>query len=201
MTVTTMTTQSRGGKTMMYRTSVAPFFSLRRDIDRLFEDALGRDSMQGGWAPAVDVREDGEALVLELELPGVSPEQVEVTAENGILTVRGEKSSERKEGDEDRRWHLVERSYGAFRRSFQLPKGVDEGQIDASFDHGVLTVRVPKSALPQPRKIEIRGAASGSRQVGSGESTRGGARSGNGGEQSSNRGSRESRDRETAGAR
>ena len=186
---------------MLYRTSIAPFYSLRRDIDRLFEDVLGRDAMQGGWAPAVDVREDEEALVLELELPGVSPEQVEVTAENGILTVRGEKRSERKEGDEERRWHLVERSYGAFRRSFQLPKGVDEGQIGAGFDHGVLTVRVPKSALPQPRKIQVRGATEGSRQVGSGEATRGTARNGNGGERSSSREGLESRERETARTR
>jgi HSP20 family protein len=150
---------------MMYRTSIAPFFSLRRDIDRLFEDVMGRDGAQGGWAPAVDVREDENALVLELEIPGVSPEQVEVTAENGVLTIRGEKRSERREDDEKRRWHLVERSYGAFHRAFQLPKGVDEGQIEASFDQGVLTVRVPKSALPQPRKIEIRGTASGAARV------------------------------------
>jgi HSP20 family protein len=187
---------------MLYRTSIAPFYSLRRDIDRLFEDVLGRDMTQGGWAPAVDVREDDDALVLELELPGVAPEQVEVTAENGILTVRGEKHSERKEGDEDRRWHLVERSYGAFRRAFQLPKGVDEGQIDASFEHGVLTVRVPKSALPQPRKIQVRGASEGSHRVTSGES-RGTTRAGNGsaGERNSGRETRENRERETAGTR
>ncbi|HEX6058977.1 MAG TPA: Hsp20/alpha crystallin family protein [Gemmatimonadaceae bacterium] len=150
---------------MMYRTSIAPFFSLRRDIDRLFEDVMGRDGTQGGWAPAVDVREDENALVLELEIPGVSPEQVEVTAENGVLTIRGEKRSERREDDEKRRWHLVERSYGAFHRAFQLPKGVDEGQIEASFDQGVLTVRVPKSALPQPRRIEIRGTTSDAARV------------------------------------
>jgi HSP20 family protein len=182
---------------MTYRTSITPFYSLRRDIDRLFEDVLGRDTAQGGWAPAVDVREDDDALVLELELPGVDPEQVEVTSENGILTVRGEKHSERKEGDEGRRWHMVERSYGSFRRSFQLPKGVDEGQIAAHFDQGVLTVRVPKSALPKPRKIQVRAASDGNRQVTSGESARPASRSGNG-----ERGSgRESRDRETAGSR
>jgi HSP20 family protein len=182
---------------MMYRTSITPFYSLRRDIDRLFEDVLGRDGTQGGWAPAVDVREEDEALVLELELPGVSPEQVEVTAENGILTVLGEKRSERKEGDEARRWHLLERSYGSFRRSFQLPKGVDEAQIEAHFDQGVLTVRVPKSALPQPRKIQVRATTEGNRQVASGDAARSTSRNG-GGERSS---PRESQERETAGRR
>lgn len=150
---------------MLYRTSIAPFFSLRRDIDRLFEDVMGRDGGGAGWAPPVDVREDDNALVLELELPGVAPEQVEVTAENGILTVRGEKRSERREDDDTRRWHFVERSYGAFHRAFQLPKGVDEGQIEATFAHGVLTVRVPKSALPQPRKIEVRASGQDARQI------------------------------------
>jgi HSP20 family protein len=157
---------------MLYRTSIAPFFSLRRDIDRLFDDVLGRDGGQTGWAPAVDVRESEDALVLDLELPGVAPEQVEVTAENGILTVRGEKRTERKEGDEKHRWHMVERSYGSFQRSFQLPQGVDEGQIEAHFEDGVLSVRVPKSALPQPRKIEIQGATSGQRQVSTGSGNR-----------------------------
>lgn len=160
---------------MLYRTSIAPFFSLRRDIDRLFEDVMGRDGPQGGWAPSVDIREDENALVLEVELPGVAPENVEVTAENGILTVRGDKRSERREDDDKRRWHLVERSYGSFHRAFQLPQGVDEGQIEAAFEQGVLTVRVPKSALPQPRKIEVRASSRGAQQVTAGGQTRDGS--------------------------
>ena len=154
---------------MLYRTSIAPFYSLRRDIDRLFEDVMGRDAAQGGWTPAVDVREEENALVLELELPGVNPEHVEVTAENGVLTIRGEKRSERKEGDEQRRWFMVERTHGAFHRAFQLPKGVDESQIEAAFEHGLLTVRVPHSALPQPRRIQVRnGGQREDRQVSGG---------------------------------
>jgi HSP20 family protein len=97
-------------------------------------------------------------LKLEFELPGVRPENVEVTAENGVLTVRGEKHAERKEGDQRGRYHVVERSWGTFQRSFQLPAGIDEDRIEASFDQGVLTVRIPKAALPQPRRIEIKGA-------------------------------------------
>ncbi|HEX8850577.1 MAG TPA: Hsp20/alpha crystallin family protein, partial [Gemmatimonadaceae bacterium] len=72
---------------------------------------------------------------------------------------------ERKEGNEEQ-YHLVERVYGAFSRSFQLPKNLDEGKIEASFEHGVLTVRIPKAALPQPKKIQVKaGASAGSEKV------------------------------------
>jgi HSP20 family protein len=139
---------------MLYGTSMTPFVGLRREIDRLFDDVTSGSNGRMAWMPAVDVREDRSSLTLEFELPGLEPDQVEVTAENGVLTVRGEKRAERKEGDE-RRYHLVERTYGSFSRSFQLPSGVDEGQIDAQFENGVLHVRIPKAALPRPRKIEI----------------------------------------------
>ena len=127
----------------------------RREIDRLFEDTFGR----AGWAPPVDVREDAKEIVLEVELPGIKPSDVEVTAENGIITIRGEKQSTTTEGTEGR-YHVVERSYGTFTRSFQLPTGVDERRIDADFEDGLLIVRVPKAALAQPRRIEIRNSGS-----------------------------------------
>ena len=139
---------------MLYGTSITPFVGLRREIDRLFDDVASGGTGRMAWMPAVDVREDASALTLEFELPGLEPEHVEVTAENGVLTVRGEKRVERKEGS-DRRYHLVERTYGSFSRSFQLPAGVDESQIDAQFENGVLQVRIPKAALPQPRRIEV----------------------------------------------
>ena len=132
-------------------------FGLRREIDRLFEDAFGgARASTVTWAPAVDVREDGKEISLDLELPGISPQNVEINVENGVLSIRGEKRVERKEG-EDARYHVVERTYGTFFRSFQLPQGVDEGQITAEFNNGVLSVRIPKAALPQPRKIQIAG--------------------------------------------
>lgn len=141
---------------MLYRSSVgAPYQSLRREIDRLFEDTLGRGDGSRGWVPAVDVRENEHELTLEFELPGIRADNVEVTFENGVLTVRGEKREERTEGDEQGRYHLVERNYGEFTRSFQLPPGIDESEISADFDNGVLSVHIPKSALPQPRKIEV----------------------------------------------
>ncbi len=141
---------------MIYRTGVStPLFGLRREIDRLFEDTFGRGEGTGSWMPAVDVRETEKQLSLEVELPGIRLEDVEITAENGILTIRGEKRGERKEGDENSRFHLVERTYGSFSRSFQLPQGLDDTKIDADYNDGILSVNIPKTALPQPRKIEI----------------------------------------------
>ncbi|HWL40632.1 MAG TPA: Hsp20/alpha crystallin family protein [Gemmatimonadaceae bacterium] len=138
---------------MLYRmTTTSPIFGLRREIDRLFEDTFTRDG--NGWTPAVDVQETESDLRVELELPGIRPEDVEITAENGVLTIRGEKRSERKEG-EQARYHIVERSYGSFMRTFQLPQGVDEEQIAAEFENGILCLRIPKAALPQARRIQI----------------------------------------------
>ena len=141
---------------MVYRISqTSPVFGLRREIDRLFEDTFGRDSARSGWAPAIDVREDGKEIVVEVELPGIKPSDVEVTSENGVLTIRGEKQSTMTENTEGR-YHVTERSYGSFTRSFQLPNGVDERRIEADFCDGLLLIHVPKAALAQPRKIEIR---------------------------------------------
>jgi HSP20 family protein len=145
---------------MVYRGSLTgPVFGLRREIDRLFEDTFGGDARRSGWAPAVDIREDNQEIVLEVELPGIKPSDVEVTAENGVLTIRGEKQSTSAEGTEGR-YHVIERSYGSFTRSFQLPTGVDERRIDAEFQDGLLSVHIPKAALAQPRKIEIRNSGS-----------------------------------------
>ena len=141
---------------MLYRTSVsAPVFGLRREIDRLFEDTFGRGDNATGWTPAVDVRESEKELRIDVELPGISADEVELTAENGVLTISGEKRTERKEGDEQSRFHVVERSYGSFLRSFQLPKGLDESKIEADFNNGILSIHMPKTALPQPKKIQI----------------------------------------------
>src|SRR5206468_5614653 len=137
---------------MLYGMTKSPIFGLRREIDRLFDDTFARDGFN--WTPAVDVTENDSEIRLDLELPGLKPEDVELTAENGILTVRGEKKTERKEG-EDNRYHVVERTYGSFLRTFQLPQGIDENQIKAEFENGILSIRIPKAALPQPKRIQI----------------------------------------------
>jgi HSP20 family protein len=143
---------------MVYGTTLAPLFTLRREMDRLFDDTLGRrGASPSAWIPAVDVREQEADYVFELELPGVDPERVEVSTDNGILTVSGEKTAERREEGEGK-WHIVERMTGSFRRTFQLPQNVKEDKTEATFRHGVLTVRVPKAEVPKPKKIAVKSA-------------------------------------------
>jgi HSP20 family protein len=145
----------------MVRTTkfTAPVFGLRREIDKLFEDTFGNAGMPllstNGWLPAVDVKETDDALLFDLEMPGVAEDKLEITCEGGVLAVAGEKSSVRKEGEQGK-WHIVERSFGSFRRSFQLPTNVQEDKIDATLTNGVLHVRVPKMELPKPKKIEVK---------------------------------------------
>lgn len=145
----------------MVRTTkfAAPVFGLRREIDKLFEDAFGNAAApllsSNGWLPAVDVKETNDALLFDLEMPGVAEDRLEITCESGVLAVSGEKSAVRKEGDEGK-WHIVERTFGSFRRSFQLPTNVQEDNIEATLTNGVLHVRVPKMELPKPRKIEVK---------------------------------------------
>ncbi len=152
---------------MLYGMTTSPIFGLRREIDRLFDDTFTRDGFN--WTPAVDIKENDSEIRLDLELPGLKPEDVELTAENGVLTVRGEKKTERKEGEENR-YHVVERTYGSFFRTFQLPQGIDEEQIKAEFENGILSIHIPKAALPQPKRIQIGGAMQQKQQaaVGSG---------------------------------
>ncbi len=164
---------------------LSPIFGLRREIDRLFDDAFVSRGGGTNWHPAVDIQETSKELRLELELPGIREEDVEIEVENGVLSVRGQKSAERKEEGEEGRYHLVERSYGSFFRSFQLPQGVDDQQIEAGFDKGVLRISIPKTALPQPRRIQIGGAGERPRggEVSSARRDDRGARRGTGNEQ------------------
>jgi HSP20 family protein len=145
---------------MMYRTTLtAPVFGLRREIDRLFENTIGRGQAgRNEWSPAVDIYETNQELTFAVELPGIKLEDVEVTAVEGILTIQGERIVEQKEGEEGR-YHLVERNYGSFMRRFQLPQDVDNEKIEAEVEHGMLKVRIPKASLPQPKKIQIKSGA------------------------------------------
>jgi HSP20 family protein len=148
---------------MYVSTMHAPVFGLRREIDRLFEDTFGRGQVgKGEWIPAVDIRETDQELTFAVELPGTEPADVEVTTDNGILTVRGERIEEWKE---EGRYHLAERNYGSFMRRFQLPQGVDTEKIKADVENGLLQVRIPKAALPQPKKIQVKASANLSNRV------------------------------------
>ncbi len=105
------------------------------------------------WYPATDVVEDANGLRISLELPGINPEQVEVTVENRTLTIKGEKSQVKEQNTQ--RLHRYERSYGKFERSFQLPETVDAEKIQAHAEHGVLTLTLPRAEAAKARKIEI----------------------------------------------
>lgn len=142
----------------------SPVFGLRREIDKLFEDTFGNAGLPtlgtNAWMPAVDVKETHDAVLFELEMPGVSEEKLEITCEGGVLAISGEKSAMKKEGEEGK-YHIVERTFGSFRRSFQLPANVQEDKIEATLTNGVLHVRVPKAEQPKPKKIEIRAVKNG----------------------------------------
>ena len=141
---------------MLYATTMtAPVFGLRREIDRLFESTFARGQTGWNeWTPAVEIRETDQELSFVCELPGMTLDQIEVSAVNGILTIRGERLDEWKDG-ETNRYLLAERNYGSFMRRFELPQGVDVEKIEADMHNGMLQVRIPKAALPQPKKIRI----------------------------------------------
>jgi HSP20 family protein len=136
-----------------------PFTSLRRDMERLFED-FSRDV---GWgppgtagmamAPHIDVSETDSEIKLEAELPGVDEKDVEIVLEDGRLTIKGEKKLEKEEKKQD--YYLHERSYGAFARSISLPFDADPDQIKATFAKGVLTVTVPKPPEVRAKQKKI----------------------------------------------
>ncbi len=133
--------------------------TLTNRLSQLFDEGVPAGRGDGNaWLPAVNVEESPAELTLTAELPGMKRDDVEIELENNVLTIRGEKSHEHKEGSEERRYHLWERSYGSFQRSFTLPRTVDPQRISAEFENGVLTVTMPKAAEARGRKIEIGGA-------------------------------------------
>jgi HSP20 family protein len=148
------------------RQDYGPFASLQREIDRLFDD-FGRGFPDFGrnWpaatgqyvVPSVDVTESEKEIEVTAELPGLEEKDVQINLADNVLTIRGEKKSEQERKDKD--YRLVERSYGAFSRSFELPSGVDADKIKASIANGVLKVTIPKAAPAQTKTIEVKSAA------------------------------------------
>jgi HSP20 family protein len=124
-------------------------------LHRLFaEPTNGESPSRALWSPTVDVEETSEELLLTAELPGMSIEDLEIEVENHVLSLKGEKREEREESD-DRRYHIWERRYGSFKRSFTLPRTVKTEEITALVKDGVLTVRMPKAPEAKSRKIDI----------------------------------------------
>jgi HSP20 family protein len=124
----------------------------------LLEGILGgRRSGSMLRAPDADVVETENEIRVTLEMPGMKADDLDLDLENNVLTIRGEKMEERSESDEQQTWHLSERRYGQFSRSFILPRDVEQEQIEARFENGVLTVDIPKSEQAKRRRIEIGG--------------------------------------------
>lgn len=131
-----------------------PFADLNR-VQREFEKSyFGPRTRSADFAPSVDVHEDSEQLVLRAELPGVKREDIEVSIDANVLTLKGERKLEKEE--QGRRYHRIERSYGTFVRQFQLPSNVDSGKIDAQLSDGVLTISLNKKQELKPRKIDVK---------------------------------------------
>lgn len=130
-----------------------------RGLSRAPGRGVGQEGMTvADWTPAVDIREDEHEYQLHMDLPQVETADVQVTVENGVLTIRGERRALHESADEKAKWHRVERIHGSFARSFTLPETVREDSVDARFANGVLTVHLPKSQpqTPQARQIQIR---------------------------------------------
>ena len=135
---------------------------LRREMDRLWDDFFGparrafRPLGEPEWAPAVDVSEAPDKVVVKAEVPGMEAKDINISLSGDILTIKGEKKSEREEKKEN--YHLVERSYGSFSRSLRLPAAVDANKIEAVYKKGVLTITCPKKEEAKPKAIEIKTA-------------------------------------------
>jgi len=107
------------------------------------------------FSPSAEASQKDGAYTIAVELPGVKAEEIDVSVDDNVLTVKGEKKSEREETDEDRHIYFCERSYGSFQRSFRLPSDVDAGQIEAGFTDGVLTVSIPKLPEKETKRTKI----------------------------------------------
>jgi HSP20 family protein len=153
---------------MMSRHRGRGFYDPLSEMNRLFDQMFGgvarrtgdeQRTQAAGWSPAIDVIQEDEDLVVRAELPGAKPEDVDIAVHNGVLTISGKLEEER---EEERSGYLVrERRSGSFRRSLQLPQDVDEDQIKANFENGVLEVKIPgAAAMKEPKRIQIGGTDS-----------------------------------------
>ena len=158
-----------------------PLFSIYREMNRMFDDVLGgppATGAQGGRMamPSLDVQEKEDELCVAVELPGVRSEDVDVRLERDVLTISGEKKAE--QDPQQANYHVMERSYGRFSRSLQLPFTPDPEQVSADYEHGVLKVRLKRAPQQQgSRRIQVRSGASSGAQLGQQGSERPGGQS------------------------
>ncbi len=136
--------------------------TLQEEVNRLFSSNLTRGFAEegigrGAWNPSVDIYENKDQIVLEAELPGMKQDDFELTVENNVITLRGERQFEKKEDSDN--YHRVERSYGSFTRSFTLPQTVSAEGATAEYTNGVLRVTLPKREETKARRIQVGGEA------------------------------------------
>ena len=127
---------------------------MERFFERIFGEQFSSKAAGGVWSPSVDVKEDEHRYMVQVELPGLKPADIEVQVENNVLFISGERRMEEKLEGEN--YHFVERSYGQFSRSFRLPKNVDSELVKASYNDGMLNIDIPKSEEARARKVEIK---------------------------------------------
>jgi HSP20 family protein len=153
---------TQNGRQQLARMSFNPFGSLHREIDRLFEE-FTRGPAQGGvpavshLVPNIDIVETDKEIQISAEMPGLERKDVEISLEDNMLTVRGEKKVEDQQKDKNVR--VSERTYGVFMRVLELPPGIDPSQIQATMSNGVLKITIPKPDKPQPKRIEVKEAS------------------------------------------
>nr|PZN89536.1 MAG: hypothetical protein DIU52_12940 [bacterium] len=163
---TTCPTTPRGGCMAVERArnrpfEIAPWRAIDELQDRLRRWVFGEFvsptplSELMTWTPPVEMAETDDELLLSVELPGMKRQDIQVTIDDGVLTIRGEKKEEHEE--KEKRYHLWERRYGAFERSFTLPRSVDPQGIKARFEDGVLKIEMPKSKQARGKRIEVEG--------------------------------------------
>ncbi|MBN1536153.1 MAG: Hsp20/alpha crystallin family protein [Anaerolineales bacterium] len=135
-------------------------YAMRRNIDRLFDDFINEEpgewKRQLSWDLALDVVENKDDFVVKASLPGIKPDDLDITYTENTLTIKGETKEEKEK--EEARYHIRERRYGSFTRSITLPRGVRGESIEASYEDGVLTLRLPKSEEIKPKRIAVHSA-------------------------------------------
>ena len=132
-----------------------PWMTLQHEMNRLFDDFFpSHASETGEWVPAMDVSETDDAYIVKAELPGMDPEQVDISLRGETLTLKGAKKQEKEE--KTKSYHRVERSYGSFERSVILPAGVQSDKTEATFKNGVLTITLPKAEESKARTVKIK---------------------------------------------
>jgi HSP20 family protein len=132
-------------------------WDLRSEMNRIFDTFFGRPierTFARGWHPAVDIYEEKDHYIVKAELPGVKQDDIKILLTDSTLTLRGERKSEHEEKHEG--YHRLERAYGEFQRSFQLPTEVDADKIKATYKDGILEIEIPKSEKAKPREISIK---------------------------------------------